>query len=363
MTSKPKILFVCTQMEAAGVQGRATAMLNGLLAEGTDAALLFLYTKRPVFDGMASVSSLSASRPTNPLALIAIFMRLVLHVRRTKPTAIVGFAHYASPLAALAGQLNGVPIRIASQTNTPTSHGYLARTLDWLCGTFGVYTDNIAVSETIESMFERYPAGYRARLKTVLNGVTPPTPRMDQRGGRASFGLPDKFTIVNCGRLSRAKNQKALLRIVERLPDVHLVIIGEGELRSDLQSEITERGLQSRVTLVGEVPSSQVPEYLNCGDIFVFPSLHEGFPVALLEAMQVGLPIIVSDHPAVVEAVGEAGPTLSPDDTDRWVQAIKYLRDNVDARVEAARASTDRGRMFTFEKMLAQYRQLWTSEP
>jgi glycosyltransferase involved in cell wall biosynthesis len=356
MTRPERALFVCTQMEAGGVQVLATSMAEAIRQDGGDAAVLFLYRKRAVLESDAVVS-LYPCKPSG-LAYVLILLRLVAFVRRYKPTAIVGMAHYSSPLACLAGLLCGVRHRIATQTSPPASVNRPARALDRICGFLGVYTANVAASRTIESDLRHLPSAYTRRLVTIYNGVRV-TPSSDSKDDiRSGFGLPrDAFLLVTCGRLAPVKNHGLLLEVLART-DVHLAIAGDGELREWLVEEIEARGLQDRVTLVGEIAPSSVGRFLAAGDLFVFPSKYEAFGMAAAEAMQAGLPVLASDYPAIAEVVGDAGILADHRDVDAWVREIECLRSDATRLRQLAEDCKVRGREFSFDKMLSGFRSL-----
>jgi glycosyltransferase involved in cell wall biosynthesis len=102
------------------------------------------------------------------------------------------------------------------------------------------------------------------------------------------------------GRLNQAeKNLRALVEAVRGL-DVHLDLIGDGELRGELELEAARN---PRIRLLGTVPHPRLPFYLQQSAAFVLPSFHEGHPKALMEAMACGLPVIAADVPGVNDVV------------------------------------------------------------
>lgn len=355
--STERALFVCTQMEAGGVQVLATAMAESIRADGGNAAVLFLYCKRPVFEG-CSVFSLYPRKPTG-FAYVLIFLRLLAFVRKYRPTAVVGMAHYSSPLACLIGLLCGVRRRIATQTSPPNSVNRAARALDRICGSLGVYTANVCASRTIENALQYLPKRYTKNLQTIHNGVRVAR-TCDSIGEiRAEFGLnADAFLLVTCGRLAPVKNHAVLIEVLCKLKNVHLAIAGGGELKESLLRKIEERGLKDRVTLVGEISPAAVGRFLAAGDLFVFPSKYEAFGMAAAEAMQAGLPIVASNYPAIAEVVGDAGILLEHSDIDAWVNEIQALRCDSLRRSHLSALSVDRGAEFAFEKMLTGFRSL-----
>lgn len=105
--------------------------------------------------------------------------------------------------------------------------------------------------------------------------------------------------LLCVGSLRAVKNQSLLIAAVQRLAehgqDVTLILLGDGSLRPTLERQVEEHNLSDRVTFGGRV--TNVLDYLYAADLFVLPSLVEGLPNALLEAMSVGLPCVASDIP------------------------------------------------------------------
>ncbi len=112
--------------------------------------------------------------------------------------------------------------------------------------------------------------------------------------------------LLFIGRIAPEKNLEALLEAVRSLP-VSLILIGEGKLRPQLQKKFAD--LDGRVTWEGNVPNSQLPERLNKAGIFVLPSLYEGHPKTILEAMSCGAAVLGADSPGIRELIrhGETG--------------------------------------------------------
>src|SRR5262249_31059510 len=126
-------------------------------------------------------------------------------------------------------------------------------------------------------------------------------PRISRSDARERRGL-DQSTmyVISVGRLQASvhghiKGFDYLLAAMESLADCKLLIIGSGPLHSVYRARISEQHLEDRIELLGEVPPEIVKEYLSAGDIFALPSIHEGLSVAMIEALQCGLPIVASD--------------------------------------------------------------------
>ena len=116
----------------------------------------------------------------------------------------------------------------------------------------------------------------------------------------------DENTICFIGRLDKQKNVMALVEAVSPL-DITLLMIGEGPLRPELESRLSQT--RADIRLLGRVEHSELPGYLRRSALFVLPSLWEGHPKALLEAMACGTPVIGGDSPGISELLthGETG--------------------------------------------------------
>lgn len=106
--------------------------------------------------------------------------------------------------------------------------------------------------------------------------------------------------ICFVGRLDKEKNLFALLKAVKGL-NLELVIVGSGPLRKELEEKAHKNGIS--VQFWGNIPHRQLPQILNSSDLFILPSLYEGHPKALLEAMACGLPVIGTDVPGIRELI------------------------------------------------------------
>lgn len=111
--------------------------------------------------------------------------------------------------------------------------------------------------------------------------------------------------------------------------DVHLLIIGDGPERSNIQSHIQKLGLSSRVSLAGHVPSAW--QAFAAIDVAFLPSLHEGFPNALIEAMAMGVPVVASNVGGIPDAIddGRTGLLVPPGDLLALATAMRDITDDI----------------------------------
>ncbi len=124
-----------------------------------------------------------------------------------------------------------------------------------------------------------------------LSKITPE----ERSSKRAELGIPeDAFFLLSVGELTKRKNHEVILRALHKLqdPGIHYVVCGKGNLQPKLEALVQELGLSGQVQFPGYRTDLSV--IYHCADCFVFPSVHEGLPFALMEAMASGLPIICS---------------------------------------------------------------------
>ena len=141
--------------------------------------------------------------------------------------------------------------------------------------------------------------------------------------------------LINVGNLIEQKNQKLLLRIVKRLKaenfKVALDILGDGELKAELNQYIRELDLGENVNLLGFISKDVYLKTLKSADIFVLTSKYEGMPLAILEAMSIGLPIVANDcesGPREILDNGIFGKLIEFNNEEFFVKAIKDVSNN-----------------------------------
>ncbi len=164
--------------------------------------------------------------------------------------------------------------------------------------------------------------------EVVYNGVN--VERIERASSRTSpFSdeVPSDQTLIgSVGRLVDQKNYGCLIDafslLAEEMSGVHLVIIGDGDKREELESKAKSEGIHGRVTFTSELPRDAVHKALHQFDLFVMPSLWEGFCNAVVEAMVAQVPIISSDISTLREVVGDVGNFADPEDPDDIAQGI-----------------------------------------
>ncbi len=189
---------------------------------------------------------------------------------------------------------------------------------------------------------------YRISGVAVLPNVTGAgrLPSEEPRDNRAK--VPGRLLFV--GRLRVRKGVEVLLHALRDLarnhPEVQLRIVGDGEHRSRLEALAGDLGLGERVEFRGACPPSEIPRWMGTAQALVVPSIYEGMPLVILEAMAAGLPVVASRVSGIPEVVGhgETGWLVPPEDVRALAEALtEVLEDPREAhrRGEVARRTVE----------------------
>jgi len=141
------------------------------------------------------------------------------------------------------------------------------------------------------------------------------------------------------------------------MDDLLVCIVGDGALRAELEAEAQRLGIEERVVFAGAV--EDVRPWLAAFDLFVLPSRSEGLPGALMEAMALGCPVIVSAVGGVPEVVGDAGVLVEPGEVDGFATQIGRLLADREAAVALAEAGKVQVQEFSLASMAAKTAALY----
>lgn len=226
----------------------------------------------------------------------------------------------------------------------------------------------VAVSDPIRDFL--LSRGLEAgRVRVINNGIAIgqyrrlPPERLE--GARRELGVaPDEICVINVGRLTAQKAQCRLVEAAARLKEqgarVKLFIVGEGALLESLTRQVRELGVEDRVRLLGF--RSDIATLLQAADVFALPSLEEGMPIALLEAVACGTPVLttaVGDIPKLIED-RVSGVLVQKDDAEDLVRGLELVGESRTYREELAqRAFEALRRGYSSEAMAARYGTLY----
>lgn len=258
---------------------------------------------------------------------IRALWRLARLIQSQRPHLVHAALFHASIAACVIAPLAGVPSRrIITEIKTVeverlwhlTVGGLACRMCRCVVGNSRAVVDHLRRRAHIpRSLLRTIPGGVDVARFTDVDPVE-----------RSSLGVPnDAPLLLWVGRLDPVKGLDDLVDALVLLDDprIHLVLCGDGPHESALQSRIARQGLTERVRFLGR--RMDIPNLLASSDVFVFPSLTEGLPNALLEAMAAGLPIVTTDVPGCRDLIadGRTGLLVSPCRPRELAEAVQRL--------------------------------------
>jgi glycosyltransferase involved in cell wall biosynthesis len=210
-----------------------------------------------------------------------------------------------------------------------------------------ILADSASTMRDLQSLWNVAPERITVLYSGVNERFRPVTDKAKLAAIRARYGLDQGPFVLTVGTVQPRKNYEMLVRAFKPVADKHphtLVIAGgQGWMAEGLMAEIERLRLGERVRLTGFVDDNDLPGLYSAADLFVFPSLYEGFGLPLLEAMACGTPVISSDASSLPEVARDeptdetaAGPAsavlLSPHDESAWSAAMLRLLADEEAR-------------------------------
>lgn len=225
----------------------------------------------------------------------------------------------------------------------------------------------IAPSAGLAGVLENY--GVESPIKVIPNGVDlSPYTKLVEPANRKDFGIePNQVILVYVGRLGPEKNLPFLLRafgaVANAYPDVHLILIGDGKERENLEDRAATMNLKNRIHFTGQVPYTSIPSYLAMADAFVTASVTEVHPFSVIEALAAGLPVLGVNSPGVGDSVENevTGMLVNEDIAEYTAQMVRLVRENKLRRKmgQAARISAQKFDIEqTNSEMMAEYSRL-----
>jgi len=275
--------------------------------------------------GIDDVFVVAEKRPRTPADWFSFLARSRTEIAARRPRAGMGF----HPLANIIGAVTiGAGGQFVSRQAWPASEQSKGteRLETILCST-PLIAANIAVSRFVADSFVHRGKIYAQKTEVVYNDP-PPLPGIAEtpQQCREKLGMRSDGLVLSCiGRLHEQKNLQLAIRAMAHLPEQHVYIAGEGEQRDMLQRLAGAIGAGHRVHFLGALSGADVTRFYRATDLLLMPSLYEGHPLVMLEAMSHGVPVLAHDIAVMREAGGEAVLYASSDPQD-WARQILSLK-------------------------------------
>jgi len=355
-SSKPfSILILVTQLERAGAQKNAFMQARYLHEQGYAVTLCFFYDKYGLMEEVCQrepykILNLEAripggSRTMNSLRAARALWRLYWLLRHERFQVVETLTHYSNVLGIVVAWLAGVSVRVSSQRGVLIDFPKWFLRLDaWLVNS-RLVDKMVAVSEQTRQFCIEVQGMLPQKVGVIPNGINLAEfdrtrwSAQDLDDLRSSLQVPKEVPVlVTVARLHPKKGYAFLIQAASQIlaicPDVVFMVIGDGEDRGNIEYLIQQSALSPHFRMLGS--RADVPQLLALSDLFVLPSLYEGLPNVILEAMAAKLAVVATDVGGTREVVVhmETGLLVPKADATALAQAILLLLSNEALRQE-----------------------------
>ena len=361
-----KITIVIDSLTGGGAQRAAVLLLQGLMARDHRVSLVTIYGEEADFyqlpPGVPRIALAVAGASPTVIAAIRNNIHRFRSVRQaiaaTDPEVVISFLDKVNVLTLIASWGQKYPILISEQ-NDPSQNkiGRMWHRLRRIVYPWA--TQVVSCSQGVDRNWHWLAPQKRAVIYNPLALTTQTAADVEL----PSPLNPENKTIVAMGRLTPQKGFDLLLDAFARIASVHpdwqLLILGEGELREELEAQKDRLGLQNRVAMPGIV-SDPFPLLKKC-DLFVLSSRYEGFGNVIIEAMACGLPVIATDCPSGPNEIivdGVNGILVPNQDTPALATAMSNLIKSDRQRFQLATAAKKSLDRFELSNIVQQWEQL-----
>lgn len=360
------VLQLVTELNVGGAERVVASLSTQLSKRGYNVMVACLFDAGKVADEMIAAGVPVVNLGMRGKSDFRVLYRLFRLLRNEGIHILHSHLFHADLLASILGRIANIPIIIA----TRHSADIYGKRREWVNSWARCLCDAVvAVSREVRDAELQWSRIRPSQVVVIPNGVeiqaytgidqTKVATLLDE------LNIPPNVPVL--GTIASFKEYKghtylidATVRILEEFPDLKVLLVGDGPLRTQLEKEVEALSLTHSIIFTGI--RHDVREVLSFLDLFVLPSSSEGLPMAILEAMAAGRPVVATRVGGVPEAVvdGVTGFLVPPRDPAALAEAIACLLRDHDLRRVMAQAARERvAQYFSVERMVEQTQNLY----
>lgn len=356
---KQTVTFCITELDVGGAEKALVRIALGLKSLGWIVSVISLRDAGPLASRLKSGGIPVTALNCRGFWDIRAIWRLQSALQKDMPDCLVTFLHHANIAGRIAGRLARVK-RIVCGVRVADRRWWVVWT-DRMTRRF--VSEYVAVSQQVAEVHCRLCRIPREMMTAICNGVDMPLTR--ESPGEALVAHHDSpFRLLFVGRLATQKAPSAVVKAFSLLPgEIQsrsiLTLAGDGPMKAQIQAEIRDLNLVDRIQVLGY--RDDVPDLMRNADLLVLPSLWEGLPNVVLEAMAAGLPVVACDVDGVREIIshGETGWCVPVGDHGALAEAISAALEAPETRRRIAAAAQDVvNQKFTWDAAIQSYAKL-----
>jgi glycosyltransferase involved in cell wall biosynthesis len=346
---RPRVLHLITSFEIGGTERQAVELLKRLDAERYDVRLAVLRNEGPFYKEIESRFSnlpefpLTSFYNVNAVKQLARLRRLMV---RQRIDILHAHDFYSGLLGATAARLAGVRV-IACQRHLMLSdrrvHELGTKLIHRLAHRL------LVNSEAIRDRIIDHDSATPGKIRVIKNGILEVTEsRRDAREQLCrDLGIESNAKLIGTvARLQPVKGHRFLIEaaamVLRNRPDAHLVLVGDGPLRTEIEAQCAGLGISNRVHLLGD--RTDVTQLVSAFDLLVLASLHEGLPNAVMEAMAARVPVVATAVGGTRELIedGVTGYLVPPANSQALADRIGFALGDQENHAEIISAARRR---------------------
>lgn len=350
-----KIMQIIPLLDLAGAETMCENLTNSLIKLGHEVTVVSLYDYHSVITERMEHNGINIIYLNKNSGLdLSLTFKLVKIFKQYKPDVVHSHL-YAGKYAHIAAYLCGIPGKVYTIHNIAKNEaGKLNRTFNRFLFK-NCHVVPVSLTEEIQkSVAEEYNMDFK-HIPVVFNGVS-----MEKCHRKKDYTGNKK--ILHIGRFSKQKNHEALVRafanIVERGQDVELYLYGQGELEESIKELVKSLHVENNVFFCGL--TDDVYSVMEKCDIFVLPSLFEGMPMTLIEAMGTGMPILASNVGGIPDMIeNEKTGLLCEPTVESIVEGLERLISSEKERKQFGENAVISSERFSADKMAKDYYEIY----
>lgn len=320
-----EVFLVITGLGMGGAETQVISLADKFAEKGLDVTIAYMLEPVMVEPKNKNVKLVWLGATKSPFGMLTALKNLVKLIRKNKPAVVHSHMYHANILARVARIFAPVSKLVSTAHNT--NEGGKVRMLTYrLTNCLSDVFTNVSIDAV--RAFEQKKAVSKGKILAVGNGIDVAHFRFSSAARnniRVDLGLAEKKVFIAIGRFQAQKDYPNLIdafaKVVSSNDNCHLLIVGDGELRSVIEEKIAQLDLQRSVTLLGV--RKDIPDLLSTSDVFVLSSAWEGFGLVVAEAMSCERIVIGTDSGGVANIIDRYGYVVSPRDPDSLAQGMQ----------------------------------------
>jgi glycosyltransferase involved in cell wall biosynthesis len=354
-----RVLHLIDSLIQAGAEALVKDMVPRMRARGLDVSIAVLKELDSPFERELRESGIPFLRTASggmytPAHLLTLRRHIldfdIIH-------AYLFPAQLFAPIAQVLGGSN-VPLVLSEGTPHHRRRKKWLRPLEvWM---YRRYAAVACASEAIATSLKEWLPGMNSKITVIGNGIDVQRFQQAEPVSRESAGIRNgNFVLLYVASFQPRKDHLNLLQAMAHIADADLLLVGDGELRPQLERLAATLGITQRVHFLGR--RNDVAELLKMADIYVHPPAFEGFGIAAAEAMAAGKPIVATNVPGLAQVVGDAAVLVPPSDPATLATQISALMKSRARQEQLSRLAIQRARIFNIENTVSAYMDLYRS--